>query len=98
MLHLSYNLRLEFVPPFLGGCTKEKNAYGEPDLPCPRHFRMPPDHGERKRPHGEKRHYDNGFSEIPWKLFFCGARRSETVQKLAAVLALYRGVLYIFSA
>jgi hypothetical protein len=78
--------------------AENKDPYGETDLPGPRHSRMPPDHGQRQRPHREDREDNKGCPEIPGDLFLCNARASGGFQKLAAVLALYRGVLNIFSA
>lgn len=78
--------------------TENEDRYGESDLPCPSRFRTPPNKGQRQRPHGADCDYDEGFSEIPWKLFFVRAWGSGAIQKLPAVFTFYRGVLNIFSA
>lgn len=74
--------------------TEYKNSYGEADLPCPGCLRAPPDQGQGQRSYATDSDDNKGFAEIPGQFFPC---RAGTIQKLTAVLALYRIVLNFFS-
>src|SRR5665647_466974 len=49
--------------------TEHQDSYCESDFPCPRHLWVPPNQGQRQRTYGRQGEDNNGFSEIPWKLF-----------------------------
>ncbi len=78
--------------------AENKDSYGEPDLPCTRRLRSPPNQGQRQRPHRADCDDNKGFPEIPWYFFFCNSWAGGGIQKLTTVLALYRFVLNLFSA
>ena len=78
--------------------SENKDSYCESDLPCPRRLWTPPNQGQRQRPHTADCDDNKGFPKIPLNFLLCKARVVGGIQKLAAVLALYRFILNFFSA
>jgi hypothetical protein len=75
---------------------KKKDADGESDFPRQGRFGPPPYQGQCEGANGEDGYDDEGCAEIPGKLFSCKAGVFGGIEKLAAMLALYGGILDFF--
>ncbi len=70
----------------------------EGNFPGSRGVGPPPDQRQCQRAYGAEDQDDEGGLKVPLALVFFASRAKRGVEKLAAVLALYGGILYLFSA